>query len=244
MGVILNHETKSLINLVSNLAFSLAIPIYILNSKTLPLSPEMKLVIAIAFPLFYGAFEWWQTKKHNMLSLFGLINVIVTGGFGLLMLEGSWFSIKEASFPLLVGLFVLVSGMKKKPLFGKMMMAPEVFDINKLDEKLKLTNSQSEFDKLILNSNHFLSLSFFISAILNYVIARKTFLPINEALSAEQKANILNEQIALMHQRGFIGIALPSMIMLLGLLFYYFKQVEKITGASIDTFFHSPVKKD
>lgn len=240
----MNHETKSLMNLVGNLAFSLAIPIYILNSKSLPLSPEMKLVLAIAFPLFYGAFEWWQTKKHNMLSLFGLINVIVTGGFGLLKLEGSWFSIKEASFPLLIGIFVLISGMRKNPLFGKMMMSPEVFDIDKLDETLKLKNSQNEFNQLIITSNHFLSFSFFISALLNFIIAKKTFLPINAALSAEQKADILNEQIALMHQRGFIGIALPSMIMLLGLLFYYFKQVEKITGASIETFFHSSAKKD
>jgi len=239
----LNHETKSLVNLLSNLAFSLAIPIYILNSKTLPFTPEVKLLVAVAFPLLYGAFEWWQTKKHNMLSLFGLINVIVTGSFGLLRLEGNWFSIKEAFFPLLIGVFVFISGLKNKPLFGKMMMSPEVFDINKLDEKLKATSKETEFNKLILNSNHFLSGSFFISALLNFIIARKTFLPISEALNDEQKANTLNEQIALMHQRGFIGIALPSMIMLLGLLFYYFKQVEKITGESIENYFHSSAKK-
>ncbi len=240
----MSHETKSLINLISNLAFSLVIPIYILNSKSLPLTPEMKLLVAVAFPLFYGAFEWWQTKKHNMLSLFGLVNVIVTGGFGLMRLEGIWFSIKEASFPLLIGIFVFVSGLKKNPLFGKMMMSPEVFDTNKLHEKVTSRDKQGEFDRLILKSNHILSVSFLISAFLNFVIAQRTFIPINEALNEEQKANILNEQIALMHQRGFIGIALPSMVMLLGLLFYYFKQVEKITGERIDTFFQTTLKKD
>lgn len=238
----MNQETKSLVNLIGNLAFSLAIPIYILNSKSILLAPEIKLVIAVAFPLLYGAYEWWQTKKHNMLTLFGLINVIVTGGFGLLKLQGIWFSVKEASFPLLIGVFVLASGFKNNPLFGKMMMSPDIFDIHKLEEKLKQVNKQSEFDQLLKKSNHILSMSFFLSAILNFAVAQGTFLPINESLPDDQKANVLNEQIALMHQRGFIGVALPSMVILLGLLFYYFKQVEKITGDSVEVFFHSSKK--
>lgn len=239
----MTRETKSLINLVSNLLFSLVIPISILNSTKIPFTPEVKLIIAILFPLLFGAFEWWQTKKHNFLSLFGLVNVIVTGGFGLLHLEGFWFSIKEASFPLLIGVFVYFSGLGKSPLFGKMLMAPEIFNIEKFNQKIQELSRHQDLEKLIKRCNVILSLSFFLSATLNFIIAQKTFLPINEALDAEAKAQVLNEQIALMHQRGFIGIALPSMVMLLGLLAYYFKQIEKLTGESIDAFFQQSSKK-
>jgi intracellular septation protein A len=228
---------------ISNLAFSIAIPIFILNSTKLPFAPETRLVIAILFPLLYGAFDWWRTKKHNFLALLGLVNVVITGGFGLMHLSGIWFSIKEAVFPLLIGVFVLISGLRKTPFFGKMLMSPEVFNTTKLDETLTSKGKLEEFNGLVLKSNHFLALSFFISAALNFIIAMQTFLPINEALDAAEKANVLNIQIALMHKRGFLGIAIPSMIMMLGLLFYYFKQVERITGESIETFFHQAPTK-
>ncbi len=242
----MTRETKSLLNVLTNLAFSIAIPIFILNSPKVPFTPETRLMIAILFPLLYGAFEWWKTKKHNLIALLGLVNVVITGGFGLLQLGGIWFSLKEATFPLLIGIFVLVSGFQGSPLFGKMLMSPEVFKTEKLEDKLKLLKKTSEFDHLVLNSNHFLAVSFFISALLNFIIAEQTFTPIDAALEATQRATILNEQIALMHKRGFLGIALPSMIMMLGLLAYYFKRIEKITGESIDTFLHqsSPAPSD
>lgn len=239
----MNHETKSLLNVISNLLFSIIIPITILNSTKIPLSPELRLMIAILFPLLYGAFEWWQTKKHNFLTLFGLLNVIITGGFGLLHLEGMWFSIKEASFPLLIGLFIMASGIRHEPLFGKMLMSPELFNRDKLDEKIRELNKRAELDLLLKRCNHFLSISFFISALLNFIIALKTFLPINELLSADEKSQALNEQIALMHKRGFLGIAIPSMIMLIALLSYYFKQIEKLTGEGIDSYLHQSGKK-
>lgn len=234
----MKQETKSLLNVIGNLTFSIIIPIYILNSTKLPFSPEIRLIIAILFPLFFGAYEWWLTKKHNLLSLFGLINVVITGGFGLMQLSGSWFSLKEAIFPFLIGLFVFISGIQNKPLFRKLMTSPELFDSDKLQAKLSEKNKSTEFDQLVARSNHIFALSFFLSALLNFVIAEQTFLPISETLDATQKANTLNEQIALMHKRGFLGIAIPSMLMMMGLLTYYFKQVERLTGESIDSFFH------
>lgn len=234
----MTNETKSLFNLLANLVFSLALPISILNSERLPLTPEQRLIVAVLFPLLYGAYEWWRTKKHNLIALLGLINVVVTGGFGLLQLDGPWFSFKEAIFPLLIGIFVLISGYRKEPFFRKMLMSPEVFNIQKLEDTLLATNKTGEFENLVTRSNHFLALSFFISALLNFLIAQVTFTPIDAALAAAERANILNTQIALMHKRGFLGIAIPSMVMLLGLLLYYFKQLERLTGESIEAYLH------
>lgn len=236
----MNQETKSLVNLVSNLAFSIVIPIYILNSTQYPLTPETRLIIAVLFPLLYGAFEWWKTRKHNVVSILGLINVVITGSFGLLHLSGGWFALKEATFPFLIGLFVLISGLRQNPFFGKMLMSPDIFDTAKLEARLTESQQNETFQRLVIKSNHFLAFSFFMSAFLNFVIAEQTFTPIAETLAEAEKANLLNAQIALMHKRGFIGIALPSMLMLLGLLIYYFKQVEKITGESIEAYLHSP----
>lgn len=223
-------------NLILNLAFGIFIPIYILNSDKLPVSPEVRLGIAVAFPLFYGAFEWWQTRKHNFIALLGLLNVLITGGFGLLNLDGLWFSMKEATFPFLIGIFVLISGYQSSPAFGKMLLNPEIFDTPKLDTTIDHHGKRSDFEALIKRCNLFLATSFFISALLNFLIAQKTFLPLEATLDAVTKANRLNEQIALMHKRGFLGIAIPSMIMMLGLLAYFLKRVEQLTGEKIDSF--------
>lgn len=232
----MKKETKSLINLILNLGFGIFIPIYILNSPSLPFSPLLRLGLAVALPLFYGAFEWWQTKKHNFIALLGLINVVITGGFGLLQLGGLWFSLKEATFPFLIAIFVYVSGFRGAPAIGLMLMNPEVFDVPRLKETIERRGENTSFEKLIGDSNLFLTFSFLISALLNFFIAQQTFLPLDPLLDPLMRANTLNEQIALMHKRGFLGIALPSMVMMLGLLWYFFKKVEKLTGEKIDSF--------
>ncbi|WP_374030368.1 VC0807 family protein [Bdellovibrio bacteriovorus] len=97
-----------------NIVFNIVLPVLILNKLSKFIGPFWALVLALAFPLGYGAYDLIKRKKFNAFSALGLLNVLLTGGLALLGLHGFWFAVKEAAFPALVGLFVLGSAFTKK----------------------------------------------------------------------------------------------------------------------------------
>ena len=66
-----------------NMLFNIFLPILILNKGTQVFGAVNALILALAFPLGFGAVDWWNRKKTNFFSLLGLINISLTGGFAL-----------------------------------------------------------------------------------------------------------------------------------------------------------------
>ncbi|MBY0386377.1 hypothetical protein K2X05_14570, partial [bacterium] len=116
MSSVKNNQENPLVNLLANVV----LPVVVLN-KLSTKAPMPALLLALAFPLGYGLWSYWQTKKINFISLLGLANTLFTGGFAILKLEGIWFVVKEAAFPFLIGCFVLISSFRAQP-FLKMML--------------------------------------------------------------------------------------------------------------------------
>ena len=93
-------------NAFINLLVNIAIPVLILNKLSQKIGPTQALILAVAFPLTYGIYDLIRRKKWNAFSLLGLLNVSITGSLAVFGLGGVWFQIKEAAFPLLIGIFV------------------------------------------------------------------------------------------------------------------------------------------
>lgn len=221
-------------NALINIAFNVVIPVLILNKMTSQWGPLRTLVIALAFPLAYGIYDFTRQHKINYFSLLGFLNVLLTGGFALLSLSGIWFSLKEATFPLLIGLFVLFSAFGKKPFVKTLFFNPQLLHLDKIDDTLNARGSHQAFDQTLKHSTILLSMSFFVSAALNFILAFNIFHDLDQALDETQKAILLNEQIAKMTQWSFIVIMIPSMILLIFILWHLLNGIKKHTGLTTE----------
>lgn len=221
-------------NPLLNILFNIVIPIFILNKGNKWFGSREALVIALAFPIVYGIYDYVKQRKANYISLLGILNVGFTGGFALLKLEGFWFAIKEASFPILVGSFVLFSAFTKAPFIKTLFLNPQLLKMDGILKSISEKNNQREFDSLLKQGTVLLSLSFVLSAILNFALAYYIFTPIAVHLGEEQRSEILNEQIALMTQWSFLVIMIPSMLSLIAIMVYLFNQLKRLTGLTND----------
>jgi hypothetical protein len=222
-----------------NLIFNIALPVLILNKGGPYIGSFYALLLAIFFPLAYGLMDLYRSHKINWISVLGLLNVLLTGGLALWGKTGLWFAFKEAAFPLLIGLFVWFSSYTPKPALSYFVLNPQAFNIKKMNLQLDTPEKKAAFDKLVKKSTQFLSLSFAVSATLNFVLASRIFGPIEKGISAEAQSQILNEQIAKMTQMSFVVILVPSLIILLGIILHFSSSFKKITGTPLEDYFQS-----
>jgi intracellular septation protein A len=222
-------------NSFTHILFNILIPVIILNKgHKYGLDAQVSLLIALSFPLFFSIKSLVQSKKVDFISLLGLLNVLVSGVFTLLTLEGVWFAIKEAAFPLLIGAFVLGSSFTKSPFFKTLFLNPTTFNIEAVDSRLDTEEKKQNFEKLMQHLTQLLSISFLLSAILNFVLAIYIFTPLAQDLTEVQKQEVLNEQLSQMTLYSLGVILIPSMIFLGSLIFYAFKKINKITGLTTE----------
>lgn len=217
-----------------NIFFNIVIPVLILNKGSRLLDPLTALIIALAFPLGYGIYDAVKRRKINAFSVLGLLNVGVTGGFALVGLSGGWFAIKEAAFPLLVGAFVLGSAFTKKPFIETLLMNPTIMNIDLIQQRLRELNNEIAFKEHIKKATIWLSASFLLSAILNFVLARRIFVNLDPLLPPAEKSIILNEQIAQMTTWSMAVIMVPSILFLLGIFWYLLKGIQNYSNLKTD----------
>lgn len=228
------QESPQKENSFLNLLFNIVLPVLILNKLSKFIGPFWALILALAFPLAYGAYDLFKRRKINAFSVLGLLNVMLTGGLALLGLHGFWFAVKEAAFPALVGLFVLGSAFTKKPFIEALFLNPALMKVDLLEERLKERGKQQDFHDHMRKATMWLSLSFAFSALLNFLLARKIFTNIDSTLAAEAQSTLLNEQIAQMTTWSMAIIMVPSMIFLLGIFWYLMRGVKEHSGLSTE----------
>lgn len=230
----MTKETPQKENAFLNLIFNILLPVLILNRLSKFIGPLNALILALAFPLAYGAYDLVKRKKMNAFSVLGLLNVLLTGGLAVLGLNGFWFAVKEAAFPTLVGIFVLGSAFTKRPFIETLFLNPAMMKVDLLEQRLQEHGKQAEFHLHLKNATIWLSLSFAFSAVLNFVLARRIFINIDPSLSAEAQSLVLNDQIAQMTTWSMAVIMVPSMIFLMGVFWYLMRGIKKHARISME----------
>ena len=169
--------------------------------------------------------------------MLGVVNILLTGGLALLKLEGFWFAVKEAAFPLVIGLGVFWSAFTSKPFVKMILFNETIIKLDIINEKLTERGHHEEFKQHLKVLTMLLAGSFFFSAILNYGLARYIFIDIPKTLSEIDQSIMLNAQIAQMTWLSFIVIALPSLVLTIGIFWYMLKGVTKFTGLKFNDIF-------
>lgn len=225
-------------NPLMNLLFNVAAPAIVLSkfSREAYLGPVYGLIVALAFPLVYGAKDFFDRKKLNVISIIGFVGVLLTAGFGLLKLDAEWIAVKEAAVPLLIGTVIVGSLKTKYPLVRKLLYNDRIINITAVENALSLRQSATAFEKLLVQSSYLLASSFLLSSILNYTLAKVL-------LVSEPGSAAFNEELGKMTALSYPVIALPSMVVFSLSLWFLLHGIKKLTGLQLEEIFHSNHQK-
>ncbi len=225
-------------NLLVNLLCNVAIPTAVLSTLSGPrwLGPHLGLVVALAFPVGYGLYDFAARRRWNFISIIGFVSVLISGGFGLLNVSGFWFAVKDAAIPSCIGLAVLASMRAKTPLLTELLYNPQIVDVERVDRELAARGNKDAFTGLLRRSTGWLSVSFFLSAILNFALARYL-------LTAPSGTEAFNGQLAKMHVLSWPVIVVPSMAMMMLIFWRLLHGIRALTALEFDDIFKAPPPK-
>lgn len=216
------------------MAISIIAPTLILKklSGDEQLGPTLALIAALALPLGYGLYQFAKEKKFGFVPILGFISILLTGGIGLLELDAKYIAIKEAAIPLVIGIATIISLKTPYPLVKSFIYNDKIMQINKVDAALESRNNRADFDQTLTTATYMLASSFFLSAILNYGLAK--YIVTAVAGTAE-----FNDQLGTMQLLSYPVIVLPCMVIMIGTMIFLFKRIEKLTGLTFEELLHT-----
>lgn len=216
---------------LANLAFNIVIPVLILSrlSGEDSLGPALSIVFALAFPIGYGLWDLRQSGKINPFSILGIVSVFLTGGISLLQLDPQYIAIKEAAIPACIGLAVLLTQRTRFPLVKTLILNAQLVRVDALYAALANNGKTALFEKRLAQASFIVAGSFFVSSVLNYVLAKVI-------LVSPPGTTEFSEELGRMTALSYPVIALPSMVILMLAIWYVFSQIGKLTGESLEHF--------
>jgi intracellular septation protein A len=217
--------------LLGNLAFNIIIPVLILTNLSSDeyLGPAWSIVAALIFPIGFGIWDLKQTAKVNPFSVLGIVSVFLTGGISLLELPAEYIAIKEATIPAIIGLAVLFTQRTSKPLLKVFVLSEQIINWQNLNQSLANSGNSNLFEKKMAISSYIVAGSFFLSAALNYILAKVI-------LVSPPGSSEYTEELGRMTALSYPVIVIPSMLMLMAALWYIFSQIKKLTGEDLENF--------
>lgn len=225
-------------NLLINILFNVAAPALILVklSGETRLGPVWALIVALAFPICYGSYDLIVRRKWNFFSILGFTSVLLTGGLGLMRVDGFWFAVKEATIPAIFGIAVVGSLWTRTPLVRTFLYNDKVIDTRKVHGVLEARSNVAAFERLLVHATWLMAGSFFLSAVLNFALARIL-------LKSPSGTPAFNEELGKMTALSWPVIVVPSMIVTLGALWYLLSGVRRLSGLTLEEIFHPPPEK-
>ncbi|MDG1773067.1 MAG: MFS transporter [Oceanicoccus sp.] len=219
--------------MLANLAFNIIIPTLIMTKLSSEdyLGPVYSIVVALSFPIIYGAKDYLENHKANFFSALGILSVVLTGGISLLQLDPQYIAIKEAAIPACFGLATLFSVRTKYPLVKTFLFNDQILQIGKVKAALEANNTETEFEHKLANASYMVAGSFFLSSVLNYILAKVI-------LVSEPGTVEFTEELGKMTALSFPVIALPSTIVLMAALYYLLHHIQKLTHLKAEEIFN------
>lgn len=216
-----------------SLGINIVIPALILMklSSEDRLGPVMGLIVALAFPLTYGILDGVRRRRFNFISALGVVSILLTGGIGLLQLDTKWIAIKEAAVPGVIGLVVVLSMRTRYPIVRSLLYNDKIIDVPTVEAALEHHGNRTNFDHRLDTASWLLACSFFLSAVLNFVLARII-------VTSPAGTVAFNEELGRMTALSYPVIALPSMAVMFVALWYLFRSISRLTHLEFEQIFH------
>lgn len=226
-------QPKKTENFFVNLLCNLALPILVLKylSSEDRLGPVYGLVVALAFPVGYFFYDFYRRRNYNVISIFGFLNIMLTGGIGLLEAEPKWVVLKETAMPLMIAVLVLATAKRKNSLLKTFLFNDQIFDVEKIESHIDSPEKQAELDSQFKVANWLLVFSFLISAALNFALA-------SMIVKSPGGTESFNHEIATLTWVSWLVITVPTLAILIYALWRLVKGLQKLTGLDFEGLLH------
>ena len=192
------------------------------------------LLVALAFPFFYGVYSMIRERKIGWMPIVGLVSILISGGIGLLELPAEWVAVKEAMIPAILALAILVSAWIGKPLAR--IFLDQILDKERVYAALEEKGTIHEYERRTGVATWLLAGAFFLSAGLNFVLATLV-------VTADGGTQEYTEQLGRMTALSFPVITIPVFIVLTGTILYIMNTVGKLTGLEAEDVIRDPKKE-
>ncbi len=229
-------EKKKQDNGLNNLLANIVIPAIILMKGAklserydLGLNSVHILIIALSLPFVYGLYDLIIKKEKNFISVLGFVSILLSGIVGVLKLSTDLIAIKEAAIPFIIGCVIYFSNYTKMPLAPKFLYHDDIFNKPEINEHLE-ANQQEELDQRIKKASFYLFLSFMLSAVLNFVLA-KYF------VKSPTGTEAFNDELGKMTLYSYPIIVIPSMLIMFGIIRYVYISIKQLTGLGSEEIF-------
>jgi len=184
------------------------------------------LLVALAFPLFWGVRDFIARRKLNLFAALGLVSILLTGGIGLLQLDTQWLAIKEASIPGLIGAAVMISAHTRYPLVQVLLYTPALMNVELIQKSLDERGNRRVFEASLRSATRMLGGSFFFSSAMNYFLA--TWIVTSPSGTAA-----FNEELGRLTLMSYPMIAVPSMLIMMGVMYYLARSIRTLAGLKL-----------
>jgi len=220
-------------NPLLEIAITIIVPALVLMklSSADSLGPVRALLLALAFPLGWGLWDGFRRHKLNWLAVLGVVSTLLTGGIGLLALDARWLAVKEAAVPSLIGVVILGSIWTRNPLIRLLVFNASLFDVERVSAALAVKGTTAAFDKRLRQGTALLAGTFFFSAVANYVLARWVVV-------SPAGTEAFNQELGRLTLLSYPVIAIPSTLMMMGLLYWLARQAKALTGLDMGDMLH------
>ena len=215
-------------NPLLELAITVIVPAIVLMqlSSGERLGPAGALVLALAFPIGWGLREAFTRRKLSPMAVLGVVSTLLTGGIGLLKVDPYWLAVKEAAVPGLIGVAVLGSNWTRWPLIRIFVFNRQIFDVDRIEAALKSRGTTVPFELRLRRGTLFLAGTFGFSAVMNYVLARWI-------VTSPAGTEAFNEELGRLTLLSYPAIALPSMLMMMVLMWWLARGARELTGLQL-----------
>jgi hypothetical protein len=212
-------------NPLLEIAITIIVPAIVLMklSGADSLGPLRALLLGLAFPLGWGLWDGWRRRKLSWMAVLGVVSTVLTGGIGLLALDAKWLAVKEATVPGLIGLVIVGSLWTRTPLIHLLVFNASLFDVDRVNKALQAKGNGRAFETRLRQGTVVLAGTFFFSAVANYLLARWV-------VTSPAGTEAFNQELGRLTLLSYPVIAIPSMIMMMGLLYWLARQAKNLTG--------------
>jgi len=124
---------------------------------------------------------------------------------------------------------VLVTLKTKRPLVKEFLYNEQIFDVTRIRSELETRNNEEAFNKLLRTCTFLLALSFLISSVLNYLMAK---IYVHTAPSVNLEA--FNAEVGTMQAWSYLFIVLPTSIVTIGALLLLLRGIKRLTGLGLE----------